>query len=88
MLKIVYKHSQKWRYYFIPKKSAVLVYGENANEGKLNAKYHVFRLGKEQIHEQQEYDHLGLKNCINPSNSSRVIDKIKKGKKHWMRLPV
>ena len=34
VLQIVYEHSCKWRYVFNPKKSAVLVYGENDRDHK------------------------------------------------------
>ena len=37
VLQMVYDHSCKWRYVFNPKKSAILVYGENSREKRTSS---------------------------------------------------
>ena len=80
VLQTVHDHSCKWRYRFNPKKSSVLVYGENHKENKINSKHRFYRLGKEVIKESISYDHLGLKNnCL--LDNERTKEKISKGRK-------
>ena len=43
VLDTVYRHSNRWRYRFNPKKSAILVYGESETENKRNSRYRVFK---------------------------------------------
>ena len=66
---------------FNPKKSAVLVYGETANESAVNSKYRMYRLGKDRIKEETSYDHLGLKNNSLGKGYERTAEKISKGRK-------
>ena len=81
VLQTVYDHSCKWRYRFNPKKSSVLVYGENHKENKINSQHRYYRLGKEVIKESISYDHLGLKNNCLLDNTERTKEKISKGRK-------
>ena len=81
VLDTVYQHSNKWRYRFNPKKSAILVYGESVAENRNFSRYRVFKLGNDQIKERNDYDHLGLRNSRNGDNSVRLNDKIRKGRK-------
>ena len=81
ILDIVFKHSCMWRYKFNPKKSAVLVYGENPYEHKQNAEHRVYRLGKDPIKEQCKYDHLGLSNYVDERCNDRNQEKVRKGRK-------
>ena len=81
VLNLVYNHSKKWRYMFNPHKSAILVYGESEIEGRNNAMYRTYKLGRSHIKEQTEYDHLGLKNITKSSYTARTIEKVKKGRR-------
>ena len=81
VLKIVFKHSRKWRYDFNAKKSAILVYGETANESKVNSRYREYRLGPDRVLEKETYDHVGLKCCVRKNYSERTLEKIQKGRK-------
>ena len=44
VLKVVYEHSCTWRYRFNPKKSDILVHGENKKENRINLKYRMYIL--------------------------------------------
>ena len=81
VLKIVFDHSRKWRYDFNAKESAILVYGETAKEGNLNAKDRMYRLGPDRVMERTSYDHVGLKCCVFNNYSERTEEKVKKGRK-------
>ena len=81
VLDTVYRHSNRWRYRFNPKKSAILVYGESETENKRNSRYRVFKLENEQIKERNSYDHLGLRNSRSGENSVRLNEKVGKGRK-------
>ena len=80
-LRIVYRHSCKWRYSFNPKKSAILVYGEGEREYRRNTQYRYYRLGEDRIKEEVDYDHLGLKNNCLGQNTNRIKEKLSKGRK-------
>ena len=62
-LQIVHKFGLKWRFKFNAKKSAILVYGETKNEQEKGSKIRTFRLGKEKVEENFEYDHVDIKAC-------------------------
>ena len=64
ILNMVYDYSSKWRFFYNPKKSAIMVHGESRSEAKKGAKYRSFRLGSEKVKERLEYDHVGVKNCL------------------------
>ena len=64
--------SYKWSYHLNPKKSAIIVYGEYKSEQKLNSKYRIFRLGQNQIKEQNSYDQQGLKNSTDLTSSEGI----------------
>ena len=81
VLDLVYSHSRKWRYDFNAKKSAILVYGESAQESKTNSKYREFKLGPDKVAEKESYDHVGLKCCVRKSSVERTKDKVQKGRK-------
>ena len=70
-----------WRYRFNPKKSAVLVFGENERENRNNLKFRTYRLGDAPFKEAHSYDHLDLKNNIYWQNKGRIREKISKGRK-------
>ena len=80
-LEIANNHSLKWRYRFNAGKSAILVYGESKNEGKINSSNRSYSLGKDFVKEKVEYDHVGYKTCIHGDNPSRTVEKIKKGRR-------
>ena len=71
-LRIVYGHSCKWRYFFNPKKSSVLVFGESEREHRRNTQYRYYKLGNDRIKEEVDYDHLGLKNNCMGQNITRI----------------
>ena len=64
ILNMVYDYSCKWRFFYNPKKSAILGQGVSRSEAKKGAKYRNFRLGSEKVKERFEYDHVGVKNCL------------------------
>ena len=78
---IVHRHGTKWRYQFNAVKSAVLVYGENPQTNKKNAKFRNFCLGGSQVKERVSYDHVGVKASIFPNSVERTEDKVSKGRK-------
>ena len=43
---------------------AITVYGERKSENRVNKKYRVFRLGKDQFKEVDSYDHVEVKACF------------------------
>ena len=81
VMKIVYDHSNRWRYQLNAKKCAVLVYGESKKENARNSKERVYRLGTEKVEEKSTYDHVGLKNCVGGDYTDRIVEKISKGRK-------
>ena len=81
VMKLVYQHSCTWRYSFIPGKSAVLVYGENAKEKRIGSIYREFKLGSGKVVEKLHYDHVGIKSCAMGDTHIRTIEKVEKAKK-------
>ena len=78
---IVHDYGKKWRFRFNAAKSAVMVFGEGRKVNKANKKDRMFRLGTEGIKEKDNYDHVGVKMSIFPDDTSRVEEKISKGRK-------
>ena len=39
------------------------------------------KLGPDQIPERQDYDHVGIKACIDNDNETRVMERISKGRR-------
>ena len=81
VMQIVHKHGNRWRYHFNAEKSAVLVYGENDRERKVNSKQRFYRLGKAQVKERDLYDHVGVKVSVTGNDNVRTSEKISKGRK-------
>ena len=78
---IAYKHSCRWRYRFNARKSAVLVYGESVLQTKKLKHDRQYRIGKNKVYEKANYDHVGVKSCINGRFVDRTIEKVKKGRR-------
>ena len=76
-----YSHSCKWRYKFNAHKSAVLVYRETEREGKKLKGVRQYRIGNDKVGERMNYDHVGVKACINGNFTARTSEKIKKGRR-------
>ena len=81
VMTLVNQHINRWRYRLNAKKCAVLVYGESRKENDRNSKDRFYKLGKERVYEKKTYDHVGLKNCISGDFSTRIDEKISKGRK-------
>ena len=77
----VYSHSCVWRYSFNAEKSAVLVFGESANERKIGTKNRIFKLGPDRVKERLYYDHVGVKTCVLGDTHVRTEEKITKTRK-------
>ena len=88
-MKVVYEYSCKWRFFYNPGKSAVMVYGERKNEATKNSKYRNFSLGGGgggggggvKVKERSEYDHVGIKNCLYGNTLPRTEDRISRGRR-------
>ena len=78
---MVYKWGRKWRFNFNASKSAVMMFGEDRKTNAINSKHRVFRLGKERVKEEASYDHVGVKMCIFNDDTTRIEEKISKGRK-------
>ena len=78
---IVAAYGRKWRFRFIAKKSAVLVYGESKTEHTKHVKFREFKLGPEKVHERENYDHVGVKASIYHNDTSCISEKICKGRR-------
>ena len=78
---IVNQYGKTWRFNYNAGKSAVLIFGEDRKESVLNRKSRVFRLGHKEVKEKDTYDHVGVKMAIFKDCTSRVEDKISKGRK-------
>ena len=74
-------YGKKWRFKFNASKSAVMVFGEGKKDNLSNSKFRTFRLGKEAVKEKLTYDHVGVKMRIFQDNTTRVEEKISKGRK-------
>ena len=78
---MVYNYSCKWRFFYNPGKSAVMVYGERKREAAKNAKFRNFSLGGVKVKERDEYDHVGVKNCLYGNTIPRTEDRISRGRR-------
>ena len=58
-----------------------MVFGEDRKTSLANRKDRVFRLGSKWVKEKDSYDHVGVKMCIFPDDTSRIEIKISKGRK-------
>ena len=78
---MVNDYGKKWRFKFNASKSAVMVFGEGKKENLNNSRFRTFRLGKEAVKEKLTYDHVGVKMRVFQDNTTRVEEKISKGRK-------
>ena len=81
VMRIAHQHSCKWRYKFNAQKSAVMVHGESSNESKRNSALRQYRIGNDKVSERYNYDHVGVKSCLNGNFEARTCEKIKKGRR-------
>ena len=81
LLSLAHDHSRLWRYTYNARKSAIMVYGESINEHKKGKKYRNFVIGAEKVPETEEYDHVGIKNCLFNNYTPRIDDRISKGRR-------
>ena len=58
-----------------------LINGEDRKSNNFNKEHRVFRLGREIVKEKGSYDHVGVKMNIFEDCTSRVEEKISKGRK-------
>ena len=80
-LDIVTEFSNRWRYSYNSSKSAIMVYGESVRESKIGKKYRSFKLCNEKVKETDNYDHVGIKNCIFNNYKARTEERISKGRR-------
>ena len=80
-INLVIQHSNRWRYEYNARKSAILIYGEDKRTHDHSVQFRMFNLGGEKIPEKEHYDHVGIKACIYENNKLLVEEKISKGKK-------
>ena len=78
---MVNNYGNRWRFRFNASKSAVMVFGEEKKQYNINKEHRVFRLGQERVKEKETYDHVGVKICLFDDNTTRVEEKISKGRK-------
>ena len=78
---IVHGFGNRWRFKFNASKSALMVFGEGINSNRKNKEHRVFTLGRERVKEKDTYDHVGVKMKIFESDTTRVEEKISKGRK-------
>ena len=81
VLNIVNRYSCKWRIYYNAGKSAVMVYGESNCVSKQNSKFRNFSMGGKKIKEREEYDHVGIKNCLYGNSTPRTEAKISRARR-------
>ena len=86
IMQIAYKHSCKWRYRFNARKSAVLVYGESVSDRKRSQGFRQYKIGEDRVYERLEYDHVGVKACVDKSYTTRTSEKIKKGRRSFFSV--
>ena len=56
-------------------------HGESVSEHKKGKKYRNFVIGAEKVPETEEYDHVGIKNCLFNNYTPRIDDRISKGRR-------
>ena len=78
---IVNEYGKLWRFNFNAGKSAVMVFGEDRKTNILNSRNRMFRLGHERVKEKDTYDHVGIKMIIFNDCTTRVEEKVSKGRK-------
>ena len=79
--RIVNDFGNRWRFKFNASKSAVLVFGEERKENSKNKIHRQLKLGNEKVKEKETYDHVGVKMSIFNNSTTRVEEKISKGRK-------
>ena len=57
------------------------MYGENPKEHKRNSACRSFKLGPDRVKERLNYEHVGIRNCIFPDDTSGIEDRIAKGRR-------
>ena len=80
-LALVSNFSNKWRYEYNAKKSAIMVYGETKTEFKKGHKYRMFSICKQRVKETESYDHVGVKNCLFDDYMPRTEERVSKGRR-------
>ena len=85
-LTLVSDYSNRWRYAYNAKKSAIMIYGENSTEHKRGRKYRNFQLCNEKVKETDSYDHVGIKNCLFSNYKPRTEERISKGRRAFNAL--
>ena len=58
-----------------------MVYGESRGEHKRGKKFRSFKLGKDKVNETDQYDHVGVKNCLFNDCKPRTEDRISRGRR-------
>ena len=85
-LKIVSEFSNRWRYAYNAKKSAIMVYVETRSEFKKGCKYRNFSIGNEKVKECESYDHVGIKNCLFSEFKPRTEERVSKGRRAFYAI--
>ena len=85
-LQMVSKYSDKWRYSYNAKKSAIMVYGESRAEFKKGRKFRQFAICREKVKETESYDHVGIKNCLFHDYKPRTQERISKGRRAFYAI--
>ena len=80
VLDIVGHHGNTWRYSFNAKKSAIMVFGENARETRIGSEHRMFKLNNNRVKESAYYDHVGVKICLKGDGFVRTEEKVKKAR--------
>ena len=63
-----------------------MVYGEKKHELRRNAKFRNFTMGNKKVKEREEYNHVGVKNCLFGNSFARTEDRISWGRRafNWI----
>ena len=80
-LEIVSNFSNRWRYSYNAKKSAIMVYGESRSDFRKGFKYREFAICREKVKETESYDHVGVKNCLFHDYKPRTEERLSKGRR-------
>ena len=71
-LNTAHEFSLLCEYKYNAKKSAIMVYGDNRDEHKRGKKFRTFKLGTDKVSEVDQYDHVGVKNCLFKDSEPRT----------------
>ena len=80
-LDVVSNFSNRWRYSYNAKKSAIMVYGESKSDFKKGSKFREFAICREKVKETVTYDHVGIKNCLFHDYKPRTEERLSKGRR-------